>query len=349
MPRHSHKKKCSRKCYKLSSSRSKCKKGSRRHRKNSRKCCVIVKPTSPCHRCPVGYHRSRLTGACEAYIRIAQTKEGQLAQIQQKKEELIDSKIQVEEKKEMLEDKKELIDDKKEKIESLIVEIKDNLEEGQSSKSLVLLEKQLSQLDQQDKIISEEIKNLEKVEEQQLSQIETLQVQERKIDEEMKDNETREKERILIEEVKQREEEIRLQQEQAKMIADQNIKRQIEEQLLEEKESLIREEKEQINEIREERKQEEKIVQQEIKDVLDELNSLKKLNFFEIARRNGIDISGPPYTISSIERAYRRIARLHHPDKCSPAQKEYCGEYFKALLNKKNEEIVKIKKEKGWK
>lgn len=349
MPRHSHKKKCSRKCYKLSGSRGKCKKGSRRHRKNSRKCCYPVKHASSCYRCPVGYHRSRLTGACEAYIRTAQNKEGQLAQIQQKKEELIDSKTQIEEKKELLEDRKGLIEDKKEKLESLLFEIKDSLEEGQSSKSLVLMENQISQLEQQDKIISEEIKRLEKAEAQQLSQIETLQSQERKIDEEMKDNETKEKERIFSEEVRQREEELNLQREQAKKIADEDIRRKVEEQIQKEKESLRQEEKEQINEIREERKQEERISQQQVKDVLDDLNSLKNLNFFEIARRNGIDISGPPYSIASIERAYRRIARMHHPDKCSPVQKEYCGEYFKTILNKKNEEIAKIKKENGWK
>ena len=87
----------------------------------------------------------------------------------------------------------------------------------------------------------------------------------------------------------------------------------------------------------------EKIAQQQVKAVLEDLSGLKNLNFFEIAERNGVEISGPPYTIMSIERAYRRIARMHHPDKCSPVEKEYCTDYFKVILDKKNEEIAKIK------
>jgi len=342
MPRHSHKKKSSRKCYKLSRPRSRCKKGSRRHKKNSRKCCSPVK-SSRLHRCPVGYHRSRLTGACESYIRMTQLKEGQIAQIHQKKDELIDSKERAEEKREMLEDKRELIEDKREQIEAVISDIKDNLEVGQTSRSLVLLEKQLEQLEQQGEVISGEIKNLEKTEEQQLRQIETLQTQERKIDEEMKDEEMKEKERILREQVKQREEEIKQKEEQARMFEEENIRRQAEQQFQEEREALRREEKERVSEIREERKDEEKIAQQQVRDVLEDLSALKKLNFFEIAERNGVEISGPPYAIASIERAYRRIARMHHPDKCSPVEKEYCTDYFKLILDKKNEEIAKIK------
>lgn len=348
MPVHSHKKKCSKKsrrlskkCYKMSRSAGKCKKGSRRHRKNSRKCCKKI--ASPCGRCPAGYHRSKLTGACETYVKFMQAREGQISQIQEKKDQMIMLNIQTDERKEILEERRDAVEHKIEQIESIIDEIKDTPEQG--SRTLVLLEKQLSLLETQDEAVSEEIKKLEELKQKQMSQIESLQYQERKLDEEMMDEETKETVRIIYEDFKREDDQLAAQLQHAREIKDEAGKRQTEKYISEKRTDLVKERDMQIQEVRDKRREEKKLMEEEVKQILEDLNKIKEMDFYEIARREGMEIEGPPYSIAAVQKVFRKLSLIHHPDKCSSLKKEYCAEYFKTINDKKRKAIATIMKQ----